>query len=220
MLTLSNRRLVAAAIICNCLIIGLCFAMFGINAEGAGSATRNTGRFAMVFFLARFAAPGLANLIVSLPKTSSLIYAFVAAQMVHFGSVAVLHTLFAKQPLSLSVPLVAIVASGFSIVAAAGLTVDPHPQFRFYTIVHIFTIYGIFLILAADYLQHPVKPLRVIAVPVLASLLLRHLPRRRQSVSKINAAQSVWHLHVDRRREPPDFSRTPYSAFVGVGARI
>lgn len=66
--------------------------------------------------------------------------------MVHFGSVAVLHTLFAKQPLHLSVPLVAIVAGGFSMVAAAGLTVDPHPQYRFYTILHIFTIYGIFLI--------------------------------------------------------------------------
>lgn len=178
MLTFSNRTLVAGTIICNCLIIGLCFATFGINAEGACSATRNTGRFAMIFFLTGFAAPGLANLIVSLPKTSSLIYAFVAAQMVHFGSVAVLHTLFAKQPLHLSVPLVAIVAGGFSMVAAAGLTVDPHPQYRFYTILHIFTIYGIFLILAADYLRHPVKPLRIIAGPVLASLLLRHLPRR------------------------------------------
>jgi hypothetical protein len=165
------------------------FCNFRNNAEGAGSATRNTARFAIVFFLVGFAAPGLASLIVSLPKTSSLIYAFVAAQMVHFGSVVVLHTLFAKQPLHFSVPLVAIVASGFSIVAAAGLTVDPHPQHRFYTIVHTFTMYGILLILAADYLQHPVKPLRVIAIPVVASLLLRHLPRRRQSVSKISAAQ-------------------------------
>jgi hypothetical protein len=171
------------------LIIGLCFAIFGINAEGAGSATRNTARFAIVFFLVGFAAPGLANLIVSLPKTSSLIYAFVAAQMVHFGSVVALHTFFAKQPLDLSVPLIAIIAGGFALVVAAGLTVDPHSQYRFYSIVHIFAMYGIFLILAADYLQHPVKPLRVIAVPVLASLLLRHLPRWRQSVSKITAAQ-------------------------------
>ena len=56
---LSNRKLLVIASASNVLLIALCFAVYGMNLEGAGSATRNTARFAICFFLAGFAAPGL-----------------------------------------------------------------------------------------------------------------------------------------------------------------
>jgi hypothetical protein len=178
-LIFSNRKLLAIVVLSNCLIIGVSFAALGWNVQGAGSAARNTARFAIVFFLLGFAAPGLRRWLHSYPEPSVLIQAFVAALMVHFASVILLHGFFLSQSLHISVSEVAVVGIGFFIVASAGMTANPHPQRRFYNAVHRFALYAIFLILAADYLQHPVKPLRLIAIPVLLSLLLRHLLRRR-----------------------------------------
>jgi hypothetical protein len=118
--SLSNRNLLLTAAACNVVVIVLCFVVYGMNVEGAGAATRNTARFAICFFLAGFAAPGIRKWLPWYSQPATLIHAFVAAQMVHFCSVIVLHTKFAAAPLQLGVPEIAVVLVGFSIVVGAG----------------------------------------------------------------------------------------------------
>src|SRR3954471_2341696 len=65
---------------------------------GAGSAARNTARFAVLIFLAAFAAPGLRRWL-HVFEPAPLIIAYVSAQMVHYCAVALLHTAFAGQPM-------------------------------------------------------------------------------------------------------------------------
>jgi hypothetical protein len=175
---LSSHKLLLTAAFCNVLIILLCLAVYGMNAEGAGTAARDTARFAICFFLAGFAAPGLRKWLHWYPDPAILIQAFVAAQMVHFCSVVALHTKFAAEPLQLGAPQIAIVVAGFSIVLGVGLTASPRTESRIYGVGHICFLYLIWLILAADYTQHPVKSLRLVAIPVVLALILRHLPRR------------------------------------------
>src|SRR5882757_9640872 len=113
---LSNPKLSLTAALGSILIIGLCFAIYGPKGEGAAAATRTTARFAICFFLAGFAAPGLRKLLPWYPEAASLIETFVAAQVVHFWSVIALHTKFATEPLQLGAPQIAITLIGLSIV--------------------------------------------------------------------------------------------------------
>jgi hypothetical protein len=185
---LSNRKLLLTAAFCNLVVILLCFAVYGINAAGAGAAARNTARFAICFFLVGFAAPGIRKWLPWYPQPATLIHAFVAAQMIHFCSVIALHTKFAGEPLQLGLPQIAVILVGFSIVLGVGLTSMPS-QSRVYNGAHVVFLYLIWLILAADYPQHPVKPLRLVAIPVVLALVLRHLPRQRANeASKATAA--------------------------------
>lgn len=183
-----NRRLLLAAIVGNSLVVGLSFAVFGWNAEGAGVATRSTARFAITFFLVGLAAPGLKRWIHAFPDPFGLIQAFVAAQMIHFACVILLHTLFGPESFRLSAGDIVISLVGFSLVVAAGATAVPRPGLRFYGFAHILTLYVIFLILAADYREHPVKSLRLMLIPVLLAMLLRHLPRRSEKSLGANAS--------------------------------
>jgi hypothetical protein len=173
-----DRRLLYAAVIGNCVIVGLSFAVSGWNVEGAGSATRNTARYAIAFFLTGLAAPGLKRWIPWFPEPFALIPAFVAAQMIHFGCVALLHTQFAQGSFHISFGEVVITIVGFSLVVAAGATAIPRSGQQFYRLAHISTLYVIFLILAVDYGEHPIKVLRLMLIPILLAMLLRHLPRR------------------------------------------
>ena len=188
--SLSNRKLLLTAASCNVAVIFLCFAVYGMNVEGAGAATRNTARFAICFFLAGFAAPGIRKWLPWYPQPTTLIHAFVAAQMVHFCSVIVLHTHFAAERLQLGAPEIAVVLVGFSIVLGAGLTAPRAPQARISSHVQVALLYLIWLILAADYPQHPVKPLRLIAIPVGLALVLRHLPRHHANEQKSKATST------------------------------
>jgi hypothetical protein len=174
---LSSRKPLLAAALCNVLIIVLCFAVYGMNGEGAGAATRNTARFAICFFLAGFAAPGVRKWLAWYPQPATLIQAFVAAQLVHFCSVVALHTKFAAEPLRLGAPQLAIVLAGFSLVLGVGVTAMPRTQSRIYVrAAHVVLLYSIWLILAADYAQHPIRALRFVAIPVVVALVVRHLP--------------------------------------------
>ena len=182
-----NRKLLSTAIIGNCVVVGLSFALSGWNTEGAGSATRNTARFAITFFLAGLAAPGLKRWMRWIPEPFALIQGFVAAQMIHFGCVVLLHTRFAPGRFHLSVDEAVVTILGFSLVVAVGATAVPHPEKRFYSFAHVFTLYVLFLILAADYGEHPVRVLRLMLIPVLLAMLLRHLPRRSERSLTANA---------------------------------
>jgi len=176
---LSNPKLLLAVAVSNVLIIGLCFATYGMDAEGAGVATRATARFAICFFLAGFAAPGLGKWLPWYPEGANLIQAFVAAQMVHFCSVIALHTKFATEPLQLGAPQIAIILVGFSIVLGVGITAPLRRQSHIlFRAAHRVLLYMIWLILAADYTKHPIKSLRLVATLVVIALVLRHLPQR------------------------------------------
>jgi len=175
---LSNWKLLTAAAASNILVIVLCFAVYGMNAEGAGAGTRVTARLAICFFLAGFAAPGLRKWLAWYPEPAMLIQAFVAAQLIHFCSVIMLHTKFADGPLRLDAPQVVIVLVGFSIVVGAGLTATLCTRSRTHGAAQTVLLYLIWLILAADYAKHPVKTLRLVAIPVVLALVLRHLPVR------------------------------------------
>jgi hypothetical protein len=188
---LSNRKLLLTAAFCNVGVIVLCFALYGVNAEGTRAATRNTARFAICFFLAGFAAPGIRKWLPRYPQPAALIQAFVAAQMVHFCSVIALNTMFAAEPLQLGPPQIAVVLVGFSIVMGAGLTAIPPALSRVYSSTHVLLLYLIWLILAVDYPQHPVKPLRLVAIPVVLALVLRHLPRQHANEGDSKAALTV-----------------------------
>jgi len=172
----------------NCVVVGLSFALSGWNAEGAGSATRSTARLAIAFFLAGLAAPGLKRWMRWFPEPFALLQAFVAAQMIHFGCVALLHTRFGLEPFHLSIGGAVITILGFSLVVAVGTTAVPRPGRRFYSFAHVFTLYFLFLILAADYGEHPVRALRLMLIPVLLAMLLRHLPRRSERSLTANAS--------------------------------
>jgi hypothetical protein len=197
---LSNGKLLVTAAAGNVLVIALCFAIYGMNHEGAGSATRNTARFAICFFLAGFAAPGLRKWLPRYPQPAPLIQAFVAAQMVHFCAVIALHTRFAAEPLHLGLPHIAVVLLGFSLVLAIGilstgiltpgLTATPRPQSRVSSVAYVVLLYVVWLILAADYPGHPVKPVRLVAIPVFLALVLRHLPRRVTSSEVVAVMES------------------------------
>jgi hypothetical protein len=173
-----QRKLLAFAAIANCGIIVASFATLGLNEPGAGAATRFSARFAVVFFLIGFAAPGLRKWLAGFPDASLWMQAFVIAQFVHFAAVILLHTAFAEHGLHLGIGEAAIVLAGFTAVAGIGLTASPSPVRRFRSAIHIFLIYVILVILAADYSQHPINPLRWMLLAIILALLLRHLPRR------------------------------------------
>lgn len=173
-----RRKLIAFAVIANLVIIALCFALSGWNEVGAGAATRNTARFATIFFLLGFASPGLRKWLNRWPEPWILLQTFVAAQFVHFGAVALLHTVFAEGGFHLGIPQVVLVLVGFSIVAGVGWTAVPQPGKRLRAAAHLFLVYLVFLILAADYSQHPVKAMRWMTLPLAMAFALRHLPRK------------------------------------------
>jgi hypothetical protein len=173
-----RQKLLAFAAIANGAIIVAWYATLGLNEPGGGAATRFTARFAIVFFLIGFAAPGLRKWLAGFPDGSLWMQAFVIAQFVHFAAVIFLHAAFVEHGLHLGIGEVAIVLAGFTAVAGIGLTASPLPGRRIRSAIHIFLIYVILLILAADYFQHPIKPLRWMLLPIVLAFLLRHLPRR------------------------------------------
>jgi hypothetical protein len=173
-----RHQLFAFATLTNCAIMAASFATLGPNAQGAAAATRFTARFAIVFFIIGFAAPGLRKWLAWLPDGALWMQAFVVAQFVHFAAVTLLHTTFAENPLHMGIPEVAIVLTGFTAVAGIGLTAAPLPGRQIRSAIHIFLINVILLILAADYSQHPIKPLRWTLLPIVLAFLLRHLSRR------------------------------------------
>ena len=172
-------RLISFAVVSNLALILLCVSISGWNEAGAGAATRNTARLAIVFFLLGFSSPGLRKWIHGWPEPSIPLHMFVAAQFVHFGAVALLHTAFANGGLQLGIPQVIVVIAGFALVAGVGWTAIPDPGKRLRTAIHTVLLHLIFLFLLADYSQHPVRPLRWMLVPLAIALGLRHLPKRK-----------------------------------------
>lgn len=167
------RTLVITAALLNLLVIVLCVSYYGWNLQGAGSATRNTARFASLWFLVSFASAGVRRWLPSLPETPLLARAFVAAQMVHFAMVVALHASFQvpKTP-PLGPAVILSTGIGFSLVAIYGYTATARNT-RLHRFGQTLTAYAIFTIYAVDYAKHPIHALRLMTIAVVAALILR-----------------------------------------------
>lgn len=179
---MGTRLLLAAAAASNIGVAAATLVTRGWNAAGAHAAARNTARFSCLWFVAAFAAPGLARLVRGLPAGARLVQAFVAAHLVHFATVAALIAAFerahlAEQPGQAA----AILLIGFSVVVGAGITALPRP-WRVYSAIHQVTLYLIFLIFFLAFARNAVKPLRLLAVLLACALLVR----------LVAAAQNLW----------------------------
>jgi hypothetical protein len=167
------RGLLSIAAASNLSVAVATLAFHGWNAAGAHAAARNTARFSSLWFMVAFAAPGLGRLVRGLPAGARLVQAFVAAHLVHFAVVGALIASFetahlAQKPLASA----AILVFGFSLVVGSGLTATPRGS-RFYSGLHTFTVYALFLIFFLAFAQNAVKPLRLMAVPLALALILR-----------------------------------------------
>lgn len=170
---MGSRTPIWIAVAGNCVVAAVTYAVFGWNAGAAHVAARNTARFSVMWLTVGFAAPGLVRFVRALPAETRLIQAFVSAHLVHFATVGLLLTMFewarvAQNP----VKVAATVLIGAGAVIATGLTATPRPS-RIYAGIHSFALYIVFLIFFTAYLRHPVKPLRLVAVPLGLALLLR-----------------------------------------------
>jgi hypothetical protein len=168
------------------LLVGIgSLAIHGFTVAAAGSATRNTARFAICFLLTGFAAPGLRKWFEGFPDPTNLIRAYMAAQFVHFAFVINLHTTFADS-IQIGIPQIVISLLGFSLVAVTGYTASAGS--RVGVRIHTVLLYINWLILAADYSKHPIKFMRLAAIPVFLALILRWLPRPKAQDAKTASA--------------------------------
>lgn len=131
------------------------------------------GTVLLVVVMVAFAAPGLTRLVRGVPVGARLVQAFVAAHLVHFGVIGALIASFetahlVQKPIAFAVILV----FGFSLVVGAGLTATPRGS-RFYSGLHKFTLYALFLIFSLAFVQNAMKPLRLMAVPLALALIVR-----------------------------------------------
>lgn len=170
---MGSRVLLGVAAASNILVALATVAARGWNTGGAHAAARNTARFSSLWLLVAFATPGLARLIRGLPAGARLVQAFVAAHLVHFATVTALIASFERAHLVQNpVRSAAILLIGFSLVVGAGVTATPRWS-RWYTALHSFTMYSIFLIFFLAYAHNPVKPLRLMAVPFALAFIMR-----------------------------------------------
>ena len=178
---MSERKLWMTAAVGDLTVAIISFAVFGVNTVGAGSATRNTARFAMCFLLVGFARPGLRRWFPALPPAWWLIRAYMAAQFVHFAFVAALHTAFVSGTVHLRISQYPVALLGFSLVALTGYTAKAEGR------GHTILLYINWLILAVNYSKHPVTMMRLAAIPVFLALLLRWLPSGRPEAMEVAA---------------------------------
>lgn len=170
---MGGRTPIWIAVAGNCVVATATYAVSGWNAAVAHAAARNTARFSLIWLAVGFAAPGLVRFMRALPAETRLIQAFVCAHLVHFATVSLLLVMFERGRVAQNpVEMAATVLIGAGAVITAGLTATPRSS-RIYAGIHRVTLYIVFLIFLTAYLKHPVKPLRLVAVPLGIALLLR-----------------------------------------------
>jgi hypothetical protein len=169
---LSNRQLIAFAIVFNVITAVVTYTELGWNSAAGHAAARNTARFAVLLFLAAFSAPGLRRVVASLPSSIALVHSYVSAHVVHFVTVVIVVVLdkthFLRQ---FSVPGLLTVAIGASVVIGAGLTASVTSIAK--RVIHEFCMFAVFAIFFLDYLKHPEHSLRWFAVPLAVAFVFR-----------------------------------------------
>jgi len=132
----------------------------------------------------------LARWVRTLPSGTTLIRAFVAAQMVHYMSViAVLHfdpAHFSHHPVKAGL----IIINGFLIVLITGLTARPQAS-PTVAGIHTSLLYLISFIFFAALLRDRFKPFRAAAVMLVLALILRLIVRMKSYRSEAKSASEV-----------------------------
>jgi hypothetical protein len=165
--------LVWCAPFCNVIVGTITVALIGWTAAGMHAAARNTARFAFLWFLVAFAAPGLSRFFRGLPSEGQLIWAYVAAHLIHFVAVAVLILTFDSAHFTQAPGRSATtVLVGFLIVLSAGVTAKSRLS-GMYAALHSFALYAIFVIFFLAFAQNRVGPLRLLTIPLVLALVLR-----------------------------------------------
>jgi hypothetical protein len=116
---LDTKRSVAAAVAGQIIVVAATFLVYGVSELGAELATRNTARFAAIFF-----ALALAMRLGTAERHSTMA-GFVAAHAMHFASVAYYSVISANAPLhQLSVRSAVSVIAGSTLLGTLTLTIS------------------------------------------------------------------------------------------------
>lgn len=148
------------------------FAIRGWNDAAAHAAARNSARFAAVWFLLAFAAPGLLRFTRRLPSAAALLRAWFAAHLVHFATVAILLAAFERSHITQHPARAAVtVLIGAGVVFGAALTGSSHS--RAAVVVHNISLYAVFTLFTLAFAHNRVMALRFLAVALGLALILR-----------------------------------------------
>jgi hypothetical protein len=165
-----NTR-VAFAAAANALVAIATFLYLGLNVVGGAAAARNTARFSSIVFAIALAARFHRRFAC---YYVSLLYAFVAAHVVHFGTVIAFHALLGK----LLNPMFLGVATGGSLlIAATALTVARAPKSH---LVLTYVIWLSFVVALSSRLSKHLLP----EAPLIALLAVAMIAHLRNLVTK------------------------------------
>jgi hypothetical protein len=169
---MSGRSAVMIAVAGNGIVLCLSWVGYGWNWAGVHGAARNTARFSEQWFLAGFLAPGLVRWIRRWPAETDLLQAFVAAPMVHYGSVLAVLAFDPAQVLHHPIAAGVAIAGGFWLVLGLGLTARPRAS-ALYGYLHRFLLYVIFRVFFVGLLNDRFRPFRGLAAGLGLGLILR-----------------------------------------------
>jgi hypothetical protein len=172
MSSLRSNLVICWAAIANCTVVLVTLHAWGWNSPGCHAAARNSARFSAMCFVIAFAAPGLMRFVRGLPSGATLLWAWFAAHVVHFSSVAVLFATFDRTQIAQHRGQTALVVLiGSSVVFGAASTIASHSRLR--TVIHNALLYAVFAIFTLAFAHNPVASLRVLAAALILALALR-----------------------------------------------
>jgi len=169
---MSGRSALMIAVAGNGIVLCLSWVVYGWNLAGVHVAARNTARLSALWFLPGFVAPGLVRWIRGWPAETGLLEAFVAAHMVHYGSVLAVLAFDPAHLLHHPIAAGVAIAGGFLLVLGLGLTAPPRAS-ELYGYLHRFLLYVIFLVFFVGLMNDRFRPFRVLAAVLGLGLILR-----------------------------------------------
>jgi hypothetical protein len=178
---------ICSAAIANCMIVLVTLAIQGWSSAGSHAAARNSARFAAMWFVLAFAAPGLVRLVRGLPSVTTLLWAWFAAHLVHFATVAILIATFERPHIAQHPgPAVLVVLIGSSVVLGAALTAASHSPLH--TVIHNISVYTVFVIFTLAFAHNRIPSLRLLAVALALALVLRLTARLKSAQASATSA--------------------------------
>jgi len=169
---LRSNLVICSAAIANCIVALVTLGISGWSLTGCHAAARNSARFSEMCFVIAFAAPGLVRLVHGLPSGATLLWAWFAAHLVHFASVAILFASFERPHIAQHPGQTALVVLiGSSLVFGTALTITSHS--RAGTVLHNVFLYAIFGIFTLAFARNQVVLLRVLAPVLILAFFLR-----------------------------------------------
>jgi hypothetical protein len=175
--TSSERRnlVIFSAAITNCIVVLVTSAIQGWSLTGLHAAARNSARLSAMWFVIAFAAPGLVRFVRGLPKVTTLLWAWFAAHLVHFATVAFLLASFERaHVVQHRGRTVLVVLLGSSLVFGAALTAASHSLLR--KVIHHMSLYAVFALFVLALSRSRVFSLRLLEVALVPALVLRLIP--------------------------------------------